>query len=122
MKIEEEMKNELSQYMGEYESFIDITPCIYKELSEMLQKCNTKIEELQICKALAFAVSPTITLGDECGPYKYCPHIIVGGLILLQLNVETIDVFDVYNCISKAMEIMKKNEIEQLIEFVKIIG
>ena len=120
MKIEEEMKNNLSQYIGEYESFIDATPYIYEELSKLLQKCNNKIDELKICKALAFAVSPNVEMGDEYGPYKYCPHIIVGGLILLQLNIETIDVFDIHTCVSKAMEIMKEEELKQLFEFVSI--
>lgn len=120
MEITKNIKNELSQYTGEYESFIDVTPYIYEELGKLLQKCNNKIDELKICKALAFAVSPTITLGDEYGPYNYCPYIIVGGLTLLQLDIETVDVFDIHNCTSKAMEIMKEEELKQIFEFVSI--
>ena len=120
MEIKEEIKKDLSQYIGEYESFIDVTPYIYEELNKLLQKCNNKIDELKICKALAFAVSPNVEIGDEYGPYKYCPHIIVGGLILLQLDIKTVDVFDIHNCTSKAMEIMKEEELKQIFEFVSI--
>lgn len=121
MEIKEEIKKDLSQYMGEYESFIDVTPYIYEELGKMLQKCNTKIDELKICKALAFAVSPNVEIKDIYGPYKYCPYIIVGGLILLQLNIETIDVFDIHTCVSRAMEICSENELKQLFKFINIL-
>ena len=114
------IKEDLNNYIGEYESFIDIAPDIYERLEKELHKSITVFDHHTICAALAFGVSPLPFLPkEEYGAYHYTMHIIVGGMALLGLGIQEINNINILKSIQKAMETLNENEITILINFIK---
>ena len=107
--LSETIKQDLTNYSGEYNSFIDITPCIYERLEQELHKCNTLYDKHIVCSALGFGTSPLPIMPKEIyGPFHYVTYIVVGGLSLLALGINKIDDnFNLMQCIASAIEILR---------------
>lgn len=118
--LSQTIKEDLTNYTGEYNSFIDITPYIYKRLEEELHKCNTLYDKHIVCSALGFGASPLPIMPKEIyGPFHYIPYIVVGGLSLLALGINKIDDnFDLMEGIASAIEILEDDEYKQLRDFI----
>jgi len=120
----------LDNYNGEYESFINYGPDLFKLLCDLL---NTDIDfslRLPVCGAIAYYVTPNDVISEQVyGPYGYIDDIYLASYVLkmvadkhgydfLQQNsnfeVEPI----VKECEMKSLEILNENEVESIIAYI----
>ena len=120
----------LDSYDGEYESFINYGPNLFKLLCDLL---NCEIDNslrLPICGAIAYYVTPDDVISEQIyGPYGYIDDIYLASYVLklvaqnhgydfLQDNctfeVEPI----VKECESKSLEILNEDEVESIISYI----
>ena len=120
----------LDSYDGEYESFINYGPNLFKLLCDLL---NCEIDNslrLPICGAIAYYVTPDDVISEQVyGPYGYIDDIYLASYVLkhvadvhgyefLQKNsnfeVEAI----VNECENKSLEMLNENEIKSIISYV----
>lgn len=120
----------LDKYDGEYESFINYGPNLFKLLCDLL---NCEIDSslrLPICGAIAYYVTPDDVISEQVyGPYGYIDDIYLACYVLkmvaskhgydfLQENsnfeVEPI----VKECETKSLEILNEDEIESIISYI----
>ncbi|WP_296884593.1 DUF1232 domain-containing protein [uncultured Methanobrevibacter sp.] len=120
----------LDKYDGEYESFINYGPNLFKLLCDLL---NCEIDSslrLPICGAIAYYVTPDDVISEQVyGPYGYIDDIYLAcyvlkmvaskhGYAFLQENsnfeVEPI----VKECETKSLEILKDEEVESIISYI----
>ena len=120
----------LDNYDGEYESFINYGPNLFKLLCDLL---NTDIDvslRLPICGAIAYYVTPDDVISEQIyGPYGYIDDIYLASYVLkmvadkhgydfLQQNsnfeVEPI----VKECEMKSLEILNKDEVDSIIAYI----
>ena len=73
----------LETYSGEYESFIDYGPSLFKTLCDLL---NCEIDyslKLPICGAIAYYVAPDDIISEQLyGPYGYIDDIYLSSYVL----------------------------------------
>ena len=117
----------LDNYDGEYESFINYGPNLFKLLCDLL---NCEIDNslrLPICGAIAYYVTPDDVISEQIyGPYGYiddiylCCYILrqvadVHGYEFLQENAsfEVKAIMD--ECETKALEVLSEEEKESII-------
>lgn len=120
----------LDSYDGEYESFINYGPNLFKLLCDLLNcEINSSLR-LPICGAIAYYVTPDDVISEQVyGPYGYIDDIYLSchvlkmvasehGYDFLQKNsnfeVEPI----VKECESKSLEILNDEEVESIIAYV----
>ena len=120
----------LDSYDGEYESFINYGPNLFKLLCDLL---NCEIDSslsLPICGAIAYYVTPDDVISElTYGPYGYIDYIYLACYVLkmvaskhgygfLQDNcsfeVEPI----VKECEEKSLEILKEDEVNNIIDYI----
>lgn len=120
----------LDNYNGEYESFINYGPNLFKLLCDLL---NCEIDSslrLPICGAIAYYVTPDDIISEQIyGPYGYIDDIYLASYVLklvadkhgygfLQDNcsfeVEPI----VKECESKSLEILNEDEVNSIIAYI----
>lgn len=121
----------LETYTGEYESFIDYGPLLFKLLCNLL---NTKIDynlKLPICGAIAYYVTPEDIIPENVyGPYGYIDDIYLSAYVLKMVGdahgyelIQSVspvgDIEKIINeCESKSLEILKDDEIKSIIEYI----
>lgn len=120
----------LDNYNGEYESFINYGPNLFKLLCDLL---NCEIDSslrLPICGAIAYYVTPDDVISEQTyGPYGYIDDIYLASYVLKQVadrhgydflqenaNFEVEPI--VKECENKSLEILKDNEIESIIAYI----
>lgn len=120
----------LDSYDGEYESFINYGPNLFKLLCDLL---NCEIDNslrLPICGAIAYYVTPDDVISEQIyGPYGYIDDIYLASYVLkrvadvhgyefLQENsnfeVEAI----VNECENKSLEMLNEDEIKNIISYI----
>ena len=120
----------LDKYDGEYESFINYGPNLFKLLCDLL---NCEIDSslrLPICGAIAYYVTPDDVISEHVyGPYGYIDDIYLAcyvlkmvaskhGYAFLQENsnfeVEPI----IKECETKSLEILNDDEIKNIINYI----
>ena len=120
----------LDSYDGEYESFINYGPNLFKLLCDLL---NCEIDNslrLPICGAIAYYVTPDDVISEQIyGPYGYIDDIYLASYVLklvaqshgydfLQKNcsfeVEPI----LKECENKSLEILNDNEVKSIISYI----
>ena len=120
----------LDSYDGEYESFINYGPNLFKLLCDLL---NCEIDNslrLPICGAIAYYVTPDDVISEQIyGPYGYIDDIYLASYVLkhvadihgyefLQENsnfeVEAI----VNECENKSLEMLNEDEIKSIISYI----
>ena len=120
----------LDSYDGEYESFINYGPNLFKLLCDLL---NCEIDNslrLPICGAIAYYVTTDDVISEQIyGPYGYIDDIYLASYVLklvaqnhgydfLQDNctfeVEPI----VKECESKSLEILNEDEVNSIIAYI----
>lgn len=120
----------LENYAGEYESFIDYGPKLFKLLCELL---NTDVDDslrLPICGAIAYYVNPDDVIPEQIyGPYGYIDDIYLSSYVLKMVGerhgYEFIEKYSTENieeiineCEVKSLEILKEDEIKSIISYV----
>ena len=120
----------LDNYNGEYESFINYGPNLFKLLCDLLNADIDVTLRLPICGAIAYYVTPDDVISEQIyGPYGYIDDIYLASYVLkmvadkhgydfLQQNsnfeVEPI----VKECEMKSLEILNKDEVERIITYI----
>ena len=120
----------LENYAGEYESFIDYGPALFKVLCNLL---NCDIDDslrLPICGAIAYYVTPDDIIPEQIyGPYGYIDDIYLSSYVLKMVasyhgyefieDISSPNIKDVITeCESKALEILNDDEIKSILKYV----
>ena len=125
------MIENLETYTGEYESFIDYGPTLFKLLCDLLNRDIDYSLRLPICGAIAYYVTPEDVIPENIyGPYGYIDDIYVSSYVLKIVGkrhgydfiqsispVENIEEI-IEECESKSLEILKDDEIKSIIEYI----
>ena len=120
----------LENYSGEYESFIDYGPELFKLLCELLNSDIDNSLRLPICGAIAYYVTPEDVIPEQIyGPYGYVDDIYISSYVLKMVaekhgyeflqqyfdgDIEAI----INKCEEKSLEILKDDEIKSIISYV----
>lgn len=121
----------LETYTGEYESFIDYGPSLFKLLCDLL---NCEIDSslrLPICGAIAYYVTPEDIIPEQIyGPYGYIDDIYLSAYVLklvankhgyefIQENCPTDNIKTIIDeCEVKSLEILKDDEVKSIVEYI----
>lgn len=121
----------LETYNGEYESFIDYGPILFKLLCQMLNCDIDHSLKLPICGAIAYYVTPEDVIPENIyGPYGYIDDIYLSTYVLkmvgekhgydfIQANSSVGDIESVINeCEAKSLEILKDEEIKSILDYI----
>ena len=119
----------LETYTGEYESFIDYGPALFKVLCDLLN-CNIdKSLRMPICGAIAYYVTPDDVIPEQVyGPYGYIDDIYLSSYVLKMVaskhgyefieEISSPDIKDVIDeCESKSLEILNEDEIRSILDY-----
>ena len=120
----------LETYTGEYESFIDYGPTLFKLLCDLLKSDVDYSLKLPICGAIAYYVTPDDVIPENIyGPYGYIDDIYLSSHVLkmvadihgydfIQEKSSISNIEDIINeCESKSLEILNDDEIKSIIEY-----
>lgn len=121
----------LETYTGEYESFIDYGPDLFKLLCDLL---NTDVDyslKLPICGAIAYYVAPDDIISEQIyGPYGYIDDIYISSHVLkmvaskhgyefIQEKSSLSEVENIINeCEAKSLEILSDDEVKNIKEYI----
>ena len=120
----------LENYAGEYESFIDYGPQLFKLLCELLNSDVDNDLRLPICGAIAYYVNPDDVIPEQIyGPYGYIDDIYLSCYVLKMVEEKhgyefiqqysTENIEEIINeCETKSHEILKDDEIKSIISHV----
>ena len=110
----------LENYAGEYESFIDYGPQLFKLLCELLNSDVDDSLRLPICGAIAYYVNPDDVIPEQIyGPYGYIDDIYLSSYVLKmvgekhgyefikQYSTENIEEI-IHECESNPLKFLKK--------------
>ncbi len=121
----------LETYSGEYESFIDYGPDLFKLLCNLLKSDIDSSLKLPICGAIAYYVTPDDVIPENIyGPYGYTDDIYISSYVIKMVadkhgyefiqkissdeNIESI----LNECEEKSLEILKDDEIKSIKEYI----
>ena len=121
----------LEAYTGEYESFIDYGPVLFKLLCNLLN-CDVDYSlKLPICGAIAYYVTPEDVIPENIyGPYGYVDDIYLSSYVLkmvadkhgydfIQANCDATDIENVIReCEAKSLEMLNDDEIARIIDYI----
>ncbi len=130
------LKDNLDSYNGEYASFIDYGPSLYKLLSNLLMEEDLSREmKLNISAAIAYYVVPRDVIPEDVyGPYGYIDDIYLCVFVLnklakeygydmLQDSWDTDDnIKDILDeCYDKSSSLLENNQKEEILKYVGLI-
>lgn len=119
----------LETYTGEYESFIDYGPKLFKLLCDLL---NSEIDyslRLPICGAIAYYVTPDDVIPESIyGPYGYIDDIYLSSHVLRMVadyhgwefvqEISSPDIEEIINeCENKSLELLNEDEIKSILDY-----
>ena len=119
----------LETYTGEYESFIDYGPRLFKLLCDLLNSDIDQSLRLPICGAIAYYVTPDDVIPESIyGPYGYIDDIYLSSYVLklvaekhgweLIQELSTPDIEEVIGeCESKSLEVLNDEEIKSILNY-----
>lgn len=122
----------LETYSGEYESFIDYGPELFKLLCDLLNCDVDKSLRLPICGAIAYYVTPDDVIPENVyGPYGYIDDIFLSSYVLRLVAkkhgwefIQEISSSDIENivgeCESKSLKILSDEEIKKIMDYIGI--
>ena len=121
----------LETYSGEYESFIDYGPDLFRTLCELLKSDIDHSLRLPVCGAIAYYVTPDDVIPENVyGPYGYIDDIYLSSYVLrmvaevhgygfIQEKSSFSDVKDIIDeCEAKSLEMLRDDEIESILEYI----
>ena len=119
----------LETYTGEYESFIDYGPRLFKLLCDLLNSDIDQSLRLPICGAIAYYVTPDDVIPESIyGPYGYIDDIYLSSYVLKMVaenhgweliqDLSTPDIEEVIGeCESKSLEVLNDEEIKSILNY-----
>ena len=121
----------LETYSGEYESFIDYGPDLFRTLCELLKSDIDHSLRLPVCGAIAYYVTPDDVIPENVyGPYGYIDDIYLSAYVLrmvaevhgygfIQEKSSVADVEAIIDeCEAKSLEMLRDDEIESILEYI----
>ena len=120
----------LETYTGEYESFIDFGPQLFKLLCTLLNSDVDDSLRLPICGAIAYYVTPEDIIPENIyGPYGYIDDLYLSSYVLKMVaerhgwefvrKASSPDIEDVIlECETKSLEILNDNEIKSILHYI----
>lgn len=121
----------LESYNGEYESFIDYGPSLFKLLCDLLSSDVDSSLRLPICGAIAYYVTPDDVIPENIyGPYGYIDDIYLSSYVLkmvgavhgyeyIQEKTSVSRIEDIINeCEAKSLEILRDDEVRSIVEYI----
>ena len=120
----------LETYTGEYESFIDYGPKLFKLLCDLLNSDIDASLRLPICGAIAYYVTPEDVIPEAIyGPYGYIDDIYISSYVLRMVGefhgyeiIQELSEEDIVSiideCESKSLEILNEDEIKSIISYI----
>nr|WP_294999701.1 YkvA family protein [uncultured Methanobrevibacter sp.] len=120
----------LETYTGEYESFIDYGPKLFKLLCDLLNSEVDRSFKLPICGAIAYYVTPDDVISEQVyGPYGYIDDIYLSSHVLKMvashhgyafLKKHSSDDIErvIDECERKSLEILNEDEIKRIIDYI----
>ncbi|WP_405293928.1 YkvA family protein [Methanobrevibacter sp.] len=121
----------LETYTGEYESFIDYGPTLFKVLCNLLNEDIDRSLKLPICGAIAYYVTPEDIIPEQIyGPYGYIDDIYLSSYVLKIVaskhgfefiqNIAPVPDIEgiILECESKSLEILKDDEIKSILDYI----
>lgn len=121
----------LETYTGEYESFIDYGPDLFKLLCDLLKSEIDHSLKLPVCGAIAYYVTPEDVIPENIyGPYGYIDDIYLSSYVLkmvadrhgydfIQEKSSHKDIKGIIDeCESKSLEMLKDDEIRSILEYI----
>lgn len=108
MNLERLILQDLEQYIGEYESYIDDVIPLYKALKDNFKGGETP----KIMSALAYFSAPLEEILPEeiYGPYAYVPHIYVAQKALEEKELSNYEAF--------CLELLNEEEIKKIHKYL----
>lgn len=119
----------LETYTGEYESFIDYGPKLFKLLCDLLNCDIDTSLRLPICGAIAYYVTPDDVIPESIyGPYGYIDDIYLSSYVLKMVadnhgwefvqDLSSPDIEEIIlECESKSLEILNDEEIKSILDY-----
>jgi len=121
----------LETYTGEYESFIDYGPSLFKLLCNLLKSEIDYSLKLPICGAIAYYVTPDDVIPEHIyGPYGYIDDIYLSSYVLkmvaskhgyefIQEKSSVNDIEKIIDeCEAKSLEILSDDEVESIVSYI----
>jgi len=122
----------LEAYNGEYASFIDCGPNLFKLLCDILDRDIKQQIRRDICGAIAYYVVPMDVIPEQIyGPYGYIDDIFMSVYALRQVADEygyefiqevweyDSDIKDVMDdCYEKSMDVLEDEEIDAILTYI----
>ena len=121
----------LETYTGEYESFIDYGPSLFKLLCDLLKSEIDYSLKLPICGAIAYYVTPDDVIPEHIyGPYGYIDDIYLSSYVLkmvaskhgyefIQEKSSVNDIERIIDeCEAKSLEILSDDEVESIVSYI----
>jgi uncharacterized membrane protein YkvA (DUF1232 family) len=121
----------LETYTGEYESFIDYGPSLFKLLCDLLKSEIDYSLKLPICGAIAYYVTPDDVIPEHIyGPYGYIDDIYLSSYVLkmvaskhgyefIQEKSSVNDIEKIIDeCEAKSLEILSDDEVESIVSYI----
>lgn len=120
----------LECYAGEYESFIDYGPKLFKVLCDLLNSDVDKSLRLVISAAIGYYVTPVDVIPEQTyGPYGYIDDIYLSSHVLKMVGdfhgyefiakISSPDIEAIINeCEAKSIEILSDEEIKKVLDYV----
>ena len=121
----------LETYTGEYESFIDYGPVLFKLLCNLLNRDVDDSLRLPICGAIAYYVTPEDVIPENIyGPYGYVDDIYLSSYVIrmvaekhgfdfIQESSPVEDIEEIIKeCEGKSLELLNDDEIESIIRYI----
>lgn len=122
----------LDAYNGEYASFIDCGPNLFKLLCDLLDQDINQELRLKICGAIAYYVVPMDVIPEQIyGPYGYIDDIYM-SVYALRLVADEYgydflqDVWDNENdikevmdeCFDKSKDVLEEDDIDAILSYI----
>ena len=120
----------LECYAGEYESFIDYGPKLFKVLCDLLNSDVDKSLRLVISAAIGYYVTPVDVIPEQTyGPYGYIDDIYLSSHVLKMVadvhgygfiaKISSPDIEKIIiECEVKSLEILSDEEIESILAYI----
>lgn len=123
VNIVDEIKDELHQYSGEYESFIDSLPDMLMDLFVIFYETENAELKAMVAKPIAYCSNPDEVVIPKriYGPYGYIPELLICAFTLKHIDKEymvregkTLDYF-----IDKCLEIVNEEELSIIKDIIR---
>lgn len=124
--------NNLESYNGEYASFIDYGPNLFRLLCNLLDQDINQELRLKICGAIAYYVVPVDVIPEQIyGPYGYIDDIFMSVYALKEVakvygydfiqevwgnDTNIKEVMD--DCYEKSKEVLEKDDMEAILNYI----